>query len=190
MTTSENIDHDHLLLIGAGPGVGAAIVRRFGREGFRATLIAQNAEKLVQLAEELRGEGIGIETVVADIADLSSYRTELETIYGADDAPGVVVYNASMMAPDDILTSSVEHLRAAHDVDVLGAVVAAQVASPALREAGRGTILFTGGGVADYPVPALASLSMGKAGHRSAATLIADGVADDDVHAASVTIVG
>jgi NADP-dependent 3-hydroxy acid dehydrogenase YdfG len=137
MTTSENIDHDHLLLIGAGPGVGTAIVRRFGREGFRATLIAQNAEKLEQLAEELRGEGIGIETVVADIADLSSYRTELETIYGAEDAPGVVVYNASMMAPDDILTSSVEHLRAAHDVDVLGGVVAAQVVAPALvRPAG------------------------------------------------------
>ena len=81
MTTGENIDHDHLLLIGAGPGVGAAIVRRFGREGFRATLIAQDAEKLEQLAEGLRGEGIGIDTGVADIADLGSYRTKLETIY-------------------------------------------------------------------------------------------------------------
>lgn len=190
MTTSENIDHDHLLLIGAGPGVGAAIVRRFGREGFRATLIAQDAEKLEQLAEELRGEGIGIDTVVADIADLGSYRTKLETTYGAEGAPGVVVYNASMMATDDILSSTVEHLRTAHDVDVLGGVVAAQVASPALRESGRGTILFTGGGFADYPVPALASLSIGKAGLRSAATLIADGVAGDNVHAASVTIVG
>jgi NAD(P)-dependent dehydrogenase (short-subunit alcohol dehydrogenase family) len=57
MTTSEKIAHDHLLLIGAGPGVGAAIVRRFGRAGFRATLIAQDAEKLEQLAEELRDEG-------------------------------------------------------------------------------------------------------------------------------------
>ena len=31
----------HLLLIGAGPGVGAGVVRRFGREGFRSTLISR-----------------------------------------------------------------------------------------------------------------------------------------------------
>ncbi len=190
MTTRENIDHGHLLLIGAGPGVGAAIVRRFGREGFRATLLARDPEKLEQLAEELRGEGIGIDTAVADIADLDSYRTKLEAIYGAENAPGVVVYNASMLAPDDILTSTVEHLRTAYDIDVLGGVVAAQVVAPALRGAGRGTILFTGGGFADNPVPVLASLSIGKAALRAAATLIAEGVGDDNVHAASVTIVG
>jgi hypothetical protein len=43
----------------------------------------------------------------------------------------------------------------------MGAVVAAQVAAPVLRTAG--TLLFTSGGFAEDPVPALASLSMGKA---------------------------
>jgi NADP-dependent 3-hydroxy acid dehydrogenase YdfG len=94
------------------------------------------------------------------------------------------------LAPDDILTSSVEHLHTAYDVDVLGGIVAAQVAAPTLRAAGAGTILFTGGGFADYPVPELASLSLGKAALRSAATLIAAGVASDGVQAASVTIMG
>jgi hypothetical protein len=32
----EPVDPQHLLLIGAGPGVGAAVVRRFGSEGFAA----------------------------------------------------------------------------------------------------------------------------------------------------------
>ncbi|HET7047925.1 MAG TPA: hypothetical protein VFI54_06595 [Solirubrobacteraceae bacterium] len=64
------------------------------------------------------------------------------------------------------------------------------VAAPVMRGAGSGTILFTGGGFADYPVPALASLSLGKAALRSGATLIADEVASDGVHAASITIVG
>ncbi len=45
-----------------------------------------------------------------------------------------------------------------------------------LRAAGGGTLLATSGGFADNPVPALASLSMGKAGMRSAQTLIAAGV--------------
>ncbi len=78
----------------------------------------------------------------------------------------------------------------AHDVDVIGAVVAAQVAAPVLRTAGGGTLLVTSGGFADNPVPALASLSMGKAALRSAQTLIAAGVREDGIHAATVTIAG
>jgi hypothetical protein len=39
-------------------------------------------------------------------------------------------------------------------------------------------------------VPAVASLSIGKAALRSAATLIAAGVRDDGIHAATVTIAG
>jgi NAD(P)-dependent dehydrogenase (short-subunit alcohol dehydrogenase family) len=185
-----NIDPRHLLLIGAGPGVGAAVVRRFAREGFRATLASRGGEKLDQVAADLREEGTLVDTLVADAADLDRYRSALERLYAAPGAPGVVVYNASVLAPDDILTSSVEYLQTAYDVDVLGGVVAAQVAAPSLRLAGAGTILFTGGGFADYPVPSLASLSIGKAGLRNAATLIAAGVAEDNVHAASVTIVG
>jgi short-subunit dehydrogenase len=122
--------------------------------------------------------------------DLDTYRSILESLYNAPRAPTVLVYNASILAPDKILTSSVEHLRTAYDVDVLGGVVAAQVAAPVMRAAGTGTILFTGGGFADYPVPAFASLSTGKAALRSAATLIGAEVANDGVHVARVTIVG
>ncbi len=185
----EPVDPRHLLLIGAGPGVGAAVVRRFGREGFRSTLISRSAT-LDKLAPELRDGGLEIEAVPADIEDLESYRKTLEGIFSAPGAPGVVVYNAALPDPGEILDTTVERLRTAHDVDVLGAVVAAQVAAPVLRAAGGGTMLVTSGGFADNPVPALASLSMGKAGLRSAQTLIAAGVGEDGIHAATVTIAG
>jgi NAD(P)-dependent dehydrogenase (short-subunit alcohol dehydrogenase family) len=185
----ESIDPRHLLLIGAGPGIGASVVRRFGREGFHSTLIARG-EKLEQLASELRGEGLEIEAVGADIEDLNGYRATLERIFGAPGAPGVAVYNAALPDPGEILDMTVERLRTAYDVDVLGAVVAAQVAAPVLRAAGTGTLLFTSGGFADHPVPALASLSMGKAAMRSAATLVAAGVKDDGIHAATITVAG
>jgi short-subunit dehydrogenase len=189
MSPEYQIDSNHLLLIGAGPGVGAAVVRRFGRDSFRSTLVSRG-EKLRPVAAALRQEGIVVDTLVADASDLDTYRSTLESLYAAPGAPSVLVYNASILAPDKILTSSVKHLRTAYDVDVLGGVVAAQIAAPAMRDAGSGTILFTGGGFADYPVPALATLSLGKAALRSAATLIADEVASDGVHAASITIVG
>src|SRR4051812_31559220 len=167
-----NIDPRHLLLIGAGPGVGAAVVRRFAREGFRATLASRGGEKVDHVAADLREEGASVDTLVADAADLDQYRSALERLYAAPGAPGVMVYNASVLAPDDILTSSVEYLQTAYDVDVLGGVVAAQVAAPALRLAGAGTILFTGGGLADHPGPPPARPSIGQARRRPPAPLI------------------
>jgi NAD(P)-dependent dehydrogenase (short-subunit alcohol dehydrogenase family) len=185
----ESVDPRHLLLIGAGPGVGASVVRRFGREGFRSTLISRGGT-LDQLAGDLRGDGLEIEAVAADIEDLDAYRATLERIFHSPGAPGVAVYNAALPDPGEILDTTVARLRTAYAVDVLGAVVAAQVAAPVLRTAGVGTLLFTSGGFADHPVPALASLSMGKAALRSAATLIAAGVKEDGIHAATITIAG
>src|SRR6201987_4145332 len=72
----ERVDPRHLLLIGAGPGVGAGVVRRFGRDGFRSTLISRG-ETLEQLAAELRSDGLDIEPLVADSADLDGYRATL-----------------------------------------------------------------------------------------------------------------
>jgi hypothetical protein len=45
-------------------------------------------------------------------------------------------------------------------------------------------------GFADDPLPALASLSIGEAALRSAATLIAAGLRDDGIHAATITLAG
>ena len=180
------VDRHHLLLIGAGPGVGAGVVRRFGREGFRSTLIARS-ERLGQLAVELRSEGLAGRGDQRGIEDLDGYRATLEQIFRAARPPGVVVYNAALPDPGQILDITVERLRTAYDVDVIGAVVVAQVATPVLRAAGGGTLLVTSGGFADTPLPALASLSMGKAALRSAQTLIAAAVREHGIDAATVT---
>src|ERR1700759_2752677 len=140
----ESVDPRHLLLIGAGPGVGASVVRRFGREGFRSTLISRG-ETLEQLARDLRGDGLEIGAVAADIEDLDGYRATLERIFRAPGPPGVTVYNAALPDPGEILDTTVERLRTAYDVDVLGAVVAAQVAVPVLRNAGGRSPLFPPG---------------------------------------------
>jgi NAD(P)-dependent dehydrogenase (short-subunit alcohol dehydrogenase family) len=190
MSVDSKLDPKHLLLIGAGPGVGAAVARRFGREGFRATLISRG-DGLDEVAAGLRDEGMSVSQLALDVANLDDgYRATLRALYDGPDAPGVLVYNASLLVPDGVLTSTVEHLREAYDVDVVGAVVAAQIAAPVMRAAGSGTILFTGGGFADYPVPALATISIGKAALRAAATLVAAEVGGDGVHAASITIAG
>jgi NADP-dependent 3-hydroxy acid dehydrogenase YdfG len=43
-----------------------------------------------------------------------------------------------MLTPDSLLSSDVAHLHQAYDVNVVGAIVATQVAAPAMRAAGGG----------------------------------------------------
>jgi hypothetical protein len=82
----ESVDPRHLLLIVAGLGVGASVGRRFGREGFRSTLISRG-ETLEQLAAEPRSDGLEIDAVGADIEGLDGYRATLERIFRAPGAP-------------------------------------------------------------------------------------------------------
>ena len=46
-----------IVIVGAGPNLGAAIARRFGREGMPVGLVSRNGEKLERLVEGLAGGG-------------------------------------------------------------------------------------------------------------------------------------
>jgi short-subunit dehydrogenase len=106
---------------------------------------------------------VGVGTVEADASDPEGMGARVAELYRRDGAPGVIIYNAVMGAPDRLLDASVDHLQAAYAVDVVSAIVVAQVAAPAMRAAGFGTMIVTGGGFADHPIPALATISLGKA---------------------------
>ena len=143
-----------------------------------------------QPASDLADAGAAAGTVAADASDAEGLRATLTSLYASTGAPGVLVYNASVLAPDSLLSSDVAHLHQAYDVDVVGAIVATQVAAPAMRAAGGGTILFTGGGWADHPVPAWGTVSLGKVALRSAATMLGADLAGDGIRVASITIAG
>jgi short-subunit dehydrogenase len=183
-------DDRHLLLVGAGPGLGMAIARRFASGGFRVTLVARSSDGLGKLAGSLAGTEAQIDTVEADASDPEGLRARMAELYNEEGAPGLIIYNAVMGAPDRLLNSSVEHLQTAYAVDVIGAIVLAQVASPAMSAAGSGTILVTGGGFADHPIPALATVSLGKAALRSAATMLGADLEADGIRVATLTIAG
>jgi short-subunit dehydrogenase len=185
-----SVDGRHLLLVGAGPGLGMAVARRFAAGGYRVTLVARSPDGLRDLAGALAGTGAEINTVTADAGDPDGLGARMRQLYRGSGAPGVIVYNAVMGAADRLLTSSVAHLQAAYSVDVIGAIVVAQAAAPAMRAAGSGTILVTGGGFADHPIPALATVSLGKAALRSAATMLGADLEPDGIRVATLTIAG
>jgi short-subunit dehydrogenase len=181
-------DPKHLLVIGVGPGIGAAVATRFATEGFRLTLVARREAALQELAAQIRTTGAQVTPVAADAADPVGFRAALESIATTTAPPGVVVYNAALLQEDNLLSSDAEHLMTAYVVDVVGAIIAAQVFAPHMQEAGAGTILLTGGGLALHPHPSLATVSLGKAGIRSTGALLAADLAPRGVHVSSVTI--
>lgn len=185
-----SIDNLHLLLVGAGPGLGLAVARRFAEGGYRVTLVARSTDGLDTLVESLADTRADIGTLPADVGDSEGLGALIAALYSADGAPGVIVYNAVMGAPDQLMSSSPAHLATAYAVDVIGAVVVAQSAVPAMRAARSGTIVFTSGGFADHPVPALATVSLGKAALRSAATMLESDLKGDGIRVAALTIAG
>jgi short-subunit dehydrogenase len=184
------IDRGRLLLVGAGAGLGLAVARRFAVGGYRVTLLARSTDRLADLAHSLDETGAEIDKIEADASDPDDLRARMTELYGSDGAPGVVIYNAVMGAPDQLMTSTVAHLQTAYAVDVIGAIVIAQVAAPAMKAAGFGTIVVTGGGFADHPIPALATVSLGKAALRSAATMLGADLGPDGIRVATLTIAG
>src|SRR3984957_9522314 len=170
--TGASIDNRHLLLLGAGPGLGMAVARRFANGGYRVTLVARSTGGLAGLAEGLADTGAQIDTIAADASEPEALGARMAELYGEHGAPGLIIYNAVMGAPDQLLSSSVEHLQTAYAVDVISAIVVTQVAAPVMRSAGSGTIIVTGVGFADHPIPFLATVSLGKAALRSAATIL------------------
>ena len=169
---------------------GCVVARRFAREGYRLTLVARSQATTATLADELRAGGTEVTVVAADAGDPDRLRAAIAPLFAAPGAPGVVIYSAALPASDDLLSVTPEQLAAAYAVNVIGAVVTAQVAVPAMRAAGGGTLLFTGGGFADALPESLATLSLGKLALRGVATMLAREVRNDGVHAGSLTILG
>src|SRR4051794_18185070 len=67
-----------IAVIGAGPGLGAAVARRFGREGFDVALVSRDQERVNALAADLAGQGIEARGFAADVRDPSALAAALD----------------------------------------------------------------------------------------------------------------
>jgi len=69
-----------IAIVGAGPGLGLSIARRFGREGFHVGLIARRLEALEDCARQLTAEGIDAAAHSADAGDERQLTAALDSI--------------------------------------------------------------------------------------------------------------
>jgi NADP-dependent 3-hydroxy acid dehydrogenase YdfG len=181
-----------LVIVGAGPNLGLAVARRFGREGFAVGLISRTEAKLVELVAQLRLDGVTAAGAAADIRDSDALAGAVQGL--ADElGPVEVLEYSPLPAPEfmkPVLETTVDDLRGPLEFSVLGAVAATQAVLGPMRDAGRGTILFTTGGAAVNPYPARAGVGISFAGEVAYARMLHDALRDAGIHVAHTAVAG
>lgn len=178
------------VIVGVGAGLSQAVAERFAQEGFAIGLVTRTPATLEAAAAHLAASGAKVATAAGNGGDPASLRAALDAITATLGAPSVAIYNASVLRMASPGMLSPEALAADFASNVTGALVMAQHVLPAMRAAGRGTILFTGGGTAFEPWVDAVSLGVGKAGLRNLAIALSRELGPQGIHAGTVTICG
>lgn len=179
-----------IVVVGAGPGVGNHVAKKFGVNNFRVVLVSRNQDTLDQYVKELSSEGIEAYAVAADAASPVSLTKAFDRIkktYGSTD---VLVYNAAILKGGKPTSLTAESLISHYQVDVAGALHSALQVIPDQVKQQAGTILFTGGGLAMYPSAEYAALGIGKAAMRNLAFSLAEELKPQGIFVGTVTIAG
>jgi NADP-dependent 3-hydroxy acid dehydrogenase YdfG len=181
-----------MVIVGAGPNLGLAVARRFGREGMSVGLIARDAAKLEELANVLNEEGITADFAAVDIRDSEAFAAVIASLAERLGPVEVLEYSPlpakEFMKP--ILETGVEDLRGPLEFSVLGAVAAARAVVGPMLEAGSGSILFTTGGAAIRPYPERAGVGVSFAGEVAYARMLHEELAEQGVHVGHTAIAG
>ncbi len=131
------------LVTGVGPGLGAALARRFAREGYRVGLIARSPEFVTGLAEELKAHTPAL-AVTADAGDAGDLTRAIARVRAELGPITILIHNASAAAGDGIGATSPEQFEQSWRVTALGGFVCARETSQDMLAAGEGVMLFTG----------------------------------------------
>ncbi len=155
-----------IFIIGAGPGIGQAVARKFGKQGWQIILAARSRTNLDDLVADLADSGISAQALVVDATDpaaLQAAFAEADRITGGLSA---VHFNAAVVRQQDLFSMSDDEVTGDLAVNVAAGLHSIRAAAAQFGTRG-GTILVTGGGLAIAPHESYASLGIGKAALRN-----------------------
>ena len=93
-------------VLGVGPGLGAAVARRFAGESFAVAMMARREESLAEIKQDIEGDGGTALSVSADATDADSVVAAFERVRTELGDPEVLVYNAGAFQMGGILEIS------------------------------------------------------------------------------------
>ncbi|MGG0340914.1 SDR family NAD(P)-dependent oxidoreductase [Priestia megaterium] len=180
----------NIVIVGAGPGLGMSIAKKFGKNGFRVALIARNEEKLNQLVIELEQLGIEAASFQADILNKAQISLAFATIkekYGFID---VVEYSPtpSIYTVTTALDVTEENALYQFQFNVLGAISSIREVLPDMLDKQSGALLFTTGGAAVNPVPMMGNVGIAVSGLRNYIFNLNSELKDKGIYAGHISI--
>ena len=155
------------LVTGASAGIGVEIARELARRGHGVTLLARRADKLAELAEELRGHGVRAEVLGVDLADRSARAAVPEQIAALGLTVEILVNNAGLSTLGTVASSDPEAELQMIEVDVAAVADLCSRFVPGMVERGRGAVLNVASTASFQPLPGQAGYGACKAFVRS-----------------------
>jgi NAD(P)-dependent dehydrogenase (short-subunit alcohol dehydrogenase family) len=187
-TTLPDVGNPLALIVGAGPGLGAALARRYAGAGHDVALVARSESKLAGIGEQVRSAGVEAGWTAADVSDAGALRAAVARL--GEHAGRIDVLHFNVVA---FRAARVKELTAADLLDDLAvgaaSLLTAVDAARPLMSAGS-VVLATGSVTADRPMPSAVSLGVQKAALRNLVAALDRDLRRDGIRAASVTVRG
>jgi NAD(P)-dependent dehydrogenase (short-subunit alcohol dehydrogenase family) len=173
------------VVVGVGPGNGAALARCFAREGYRVALLARGHECTEPLAEAIGGKAYGCDVTHATsvAATFGAIRQEL----GDADT---VIFNPGAGVWKTVEEITPEEFEQSWRVSALGALLVAQQVIPAMKRNHQGNILFVGATASRRGAARTAAFAPAKAAQRSLAESMARHLGPFGIHVALIIVDG
>ncbi len=181
-----------LAIVGAGPGLGGAVARRFGREGYAVALISRNQSKLDGLAQDLSTEGITARGFAADVLEPEQLADALEAAAAELGPITALQYSPlpfrSFLRP--VLETPPELALEALQFSLFGLMHAVGAVLPAMRAAGDGSIVLINGGTSVKARADFAGTSIAFPAESAYGEMLHDALADEGIRVVQLVIPG
>jgi NAD(P)-dependent dehydrogenase (short-subunit alcohol dehydrogenase family) len=173
------------LVTGGSSGIGLAIARALGEDGYGLTVSARRPEKLEAAADELRAAGMEVSAVAANMADEDAVVSVVDAHRDRYGRLDVLVNNAGVGIGQPMAEIVTKHLDLQVGVNLRSLILATREALPMLREAaadhGKALIVNTASISGKSGQPWLSVYSATKAGVVGFSQATQKEVADDGI---------
>jgi len=173
------------IVVGAGPGLGAALCRRFLAEGLAVAAVRRSAEGADAVAADT-----GAHPYPADATDGERVREVFGQVTRELGPPELVVFNAGGFQPGTIRELSAETFEAGLRGTTLAGFNVGQAAAQTLGPRGHGTIIFTGATASVRGGKNFPALAAPKFGLRALAQCLARDLQPEGIHVAHTIVDG
>lgn len=129
------LSEQHVVITGAGQGLGAAIARHFAAKGAALTLMDVNAEGLDDVNRQIDGAA---HCITVDLADAQATDAAIATVKQPVDT---VIHNAAILRPEPLDSVRLEMFQATMNVGIQAAFQLSSAVWPHMKAKG-GALIF------------------------------------------------